>query len=867
MEYDEKEENSLLADIIIKMRIDYSNYYTNWQLSDKNFVVKILKDGGFSNVHDSKLISKLKDFFYNDSNELRKIIVENPVVYDKLAKCGNKPNFTDEYLKKIISILGSKYFVSRLNHNLANDKEFMRQIILENPENLFRGSMINYKDEIRKNAFNLFGDNSKNLFNIYGMEYLIGKSDDKFFDYCEYLKYNVSPKYLEKIKNKILSSEEEKQLTLRGVFSQEYYRFKHFDRELNNFRDYLKFNFDYLKIGYNERLIEELCYSYEKFCCNDYRGNMALANNIVIAYQRGLLKEFEEIAAADKYNANLIDMNTFDREVIELLGIKTIAQFCYYPNSLYILSQIKKDGDLLLYKELLDKVDNDKLAPAIIPNILLYTVYSYKEAILSLKGKNSLTKENVLLLINITENNKLLDIKNDQDVINYPNNLSKFCDEEIESCQNVNYAKEILFAKLLKGTRKQAQKFILTYKEGMKLKKDNNYLYLELLEIIDSLSDVSAIKKAYKTLKNMQYFSKSSFEGFEMEAKRSIVGENYVKEDLNNYERGKFYGVDIVSPKVDKEFNILIHVLGAFGNNPEANSIMESWNTTSKDNVSGICATLISNKTVQKAPESDDSIIFGFTNNLDSQNINMCAPYDIWSKNNLLEPVSNRPSKFVDADNMPDYQRGAFGKYNEIVISRYLDEKKRQPDYVVVFDYDSKEKVQKSAEVAKNFGIPVVCIRAKEIFNYNFGKLQELYNDYLKVPTLDKAKELYTMYFTLKNGFYGIPNINTDRVFNAESIKEFEKQVISRLSEEDKKAFESFIEKESLKEKIIDYEEDQKNIVNEKKNNLSGSIYNQMRREYGLFEGLKLRMMSSRLQKFIGDNENIIMEESRGKSK
>lgn len=855
--YTNKEKNNLLADIIIKTHIDYLNYYKKYQLDDKDFVLKILKNCNFSTQHDTLLISRLNEFFYNDSDELRSIIVKNPIIYDKLAKCGNKPNFSDEYLKKLVSHLGAKYFVSRLSHNLASDQEFMRQIILENPENLFRGLRINYRDEIRKNAFNLFGDNCKNIFNIYGMDYLIKKDCEKILDYFEYLKYNLSPKYLEDIKDKILSTDEQKILLLRGVFPKEFYKRVYQNYQINTFEDMLKFNFEVLKINYSEQLIKKLSDFYQKYLCHDFRGNMSLANNIVMAYKNGILKEFGEIAEANQYNANLIDMNMFSKEDIALLGTKIINQFCYYPNSLYILSQIKKEGDIALYKELVDMIDSDKLAPAIIPNILLYTVYSYKDAIISLNKNNCLNKENILLLINITENNKLLNIKSYQDVINYQENLDRFCDKEINSCQNVNYAKEIMFAKLLKTSRNNAEKFILTYKDGMKLKGNKDYIYLELLEIIDGLTDLQTIKKAYATLRKFKYFSKKSFEEFEETAKNSIIGKKCIIENKNNYKRIDYFGTELIIPQEDKEFNILVHVLGAFGDNPKADSVKESWNTTTNDNVSGICTTLVNNKTVQTALMNPSSIIFGFTQNLESENISMCAPYDIWSKNSLLEPVSVHPPKCIDINNLPDYQRGARGKYNEVVISRYLSGKKRQPDYIVVFDFNFQESISNSIEVAKSFNIPIMYIPTKKIFEYNCNKLKEEYNNYLINPTLENGSKLYTMYFTLKNGFDGIPNISDVSLILQE--KDLINTILSKLSVQDKELFKTFIDKEQLKKKIITYEEDQRMTVEELQRKSSNDIFKQIREQYSFLETLRLKRILNNV-----NNENI-MEEGKKK--
>ena len=93
--------------------------------------------------------------------------------------------------------------------------------------------------------------------------------------------------------------------------------------------------------------------------------------------------------------------------------------------------------------------------------------------------------------------NKLLKIKSAEDVIDYNGNLQKFCDEQIVDCKDVNYAKELLFAKILKTNRAHAQELIVKFKDGLKNVNNANYEVLDLLLVIDSFTGLNTELSQY----------------------------------------------------------------------------------------------------------------------------------------------------------------------------------------------------------------------------------------------------------------------------------------------------------------------------------------------------------------------------------
>ena len=94
------------------------------------------------------------------------------------------------------------------------------------------------------------------------------------------------------------------------------------------------------------------------------------------------------------------------------------------------------------------------------------------------------------------------------------------------------------------------------------------------------------------------------------------------------------YGVEGIELDPNSSFEMLVHVLGAYGTIPDGKSIKDTWNTSFRSNVSGICTSLITNNMLQTAltGKEDSGIVFGFLKDLSPESILMCAPYDVWSR-------------------------------------------------------------------------------------------------------------------------------------------------------------------------------------------------------------------------------------------
>lgn len=877
-----KQKTKLISD----NSINISNYYDELILSDVDSVSKILSSCNFGEEHDKYLISRLKTFFYRDSEELRLLIYEHPSMYDKLAKIGNKPNFPNEVLKELVYVHGSKYFVSRLHDSLKDDEEFMSHIIIEDPFNIFRGRTKDFKHRIRENAFFLFGDTGKKIFDVYGMEYIFDHSDVSFINWGEFLKYNSSiPKFMHAKIQSLVSDDEYRTLLLRGALPSEFYESSPFFKT-ENFKLLLNYNFKNMGYKCDDKVIESIDKKYKDILSGKRSVDsiMRFANNVVASYVNGTTPYFDLLCDGNQDSiAFSVDMSIFSKNIIEKLGTDNLKRIAYYPNSLYILSQVIKEGSFEVFSHLLEKQPSSSLAPAVDVNVLLYSTYMYKDAIIDLVNKGQLSKDNVAKVISITKNNKLLKIENCEDVVHYEDNLKKFCDERIKNCTDANYAKEMLFARILKTNRASAQDLIIKYKEGLELNASFDAKILELLEIIDSLSSVDAIKDAYKTLVTYDLFKSKSFDEIDSHLKREVTGDTFIgdkpieaREKKGSIEEYlNLYGAEVIVPTAGSPINVLVHVVGAYGTTPDKDSIYDSWNTSQRENVSGICTSLITNKYVSTAPIPKDSIILGFKD-VACDEVLMCAPYDIYSRSARLTPDSLRSQNYIDSNNMPDHCRGAAGDYSEVVISRYCNGQKRQPDYVVLFDYQWNN-AGLSASIAKQFDIPVLYIDTRALFQENYADLSEKIENLTNEPNLELAKDIIVQWNTIKHGFKSVPEGHLGPEFA--NIKNKETKLLPRiieqklssvgkqLSDSDMNALKEFAKNESKKEKCKNYAIDREETVKKGKKKASLSLFNELRKEYGVREGLKMMKMQNLINSMVSyDDSNIYKKEVDGGS-
>ena len=170
----------------------------------------------------------------------------------------------------------------------------------------------------------------------------------------------------------------------------------------------------------------------------------------------------------------------------------------------------------------------------------------------------------------------------------------------------------------------------------------------------------------------------------------------------------------------DKDFNLLVHVIGAYGAAPVGN-IYESWNTREKSSTVSICTSYISDNNMGIALTTEHSVILGF-NNLPDDYLELMSSNDLWSRGFS----ASRESKFMNSNELKNNTRHG---HNELVIRRRkgeYTEEKIQPSYIICFDDINDE----SKVAAEQFGVPIIFIDREKVAKRHHDEIVSMVEEF-----------------------------------------------------------------------------------------------------------------------------------------
>ena len=326
---------------------------------------------------------------------------------------------------------------------------------------------------------------------------------------------------------------------------------------------------------------------------------------------------------------------------------------------------------------------------------------------------------------------------------------------------------------------------------------------LKTLRTLRNLKEILAIKDKNALIETFEELDKlEEFENIDF-ALANVLDENarraYAKDykeniySLNEEDRlkEKVDGIDVYSPK---EFNMLVHVVAAFGDfklidkeHPEK-SAKEFWKNVDDKQNHIVCTSYIGNSNMcckrkmedEKESEEEVNVIFGFSN-FNKNSVLMAAPYDIGSDTTSMKSdQSGLQSRFRTAENMLKYTRWS---HNELCLERRLENKKEtniEPDYIVCFDEINEE----SKKVAKDFGIPIVFIDTKQVAKNESEKLDGLFKEFYGTKNASKISEILNLYQTNLNSFSNFRTELVEEYFNPSKMNEKIEKLIQWIDRE-----------------------------------------------------------------------------------
>ena len=342
-------------------------------------------------------------------------------------------------------------------------------------------------------------------------------------------------------------------------------------------------------------------------------------------------------------------------------------------------------------------------------------------------------------------------------------------------------------------------------KDGsLTLEEQNEVKALNVLRNIReilSIEDKKALIETFDELDKLQEFENLDFSlSYALDENlRRVYAKDY-KENMYSLKeedksKEKVDGIDVYYPK---EFNMLVHVVAAYGDfklideeHPEK-SAREFWRNIDDKQNHILCTSYIGNsnlcfkRIMENEKESKDeqkngkNVIFGFSK-FSKNSILMAAPFDLGSDTKTIE--SNRSFKLSSFRSAINMIRNTRGNHNEVSVERRLENQKNiniEPDYIVCIDEIDGE----SKKVAKDFGIPIVVIDTKEIAKNESQKIDELFKSFYETKDTSKISEIVSLYSTNLNSFSNFRTELKEKYFNPLKMNENIRKLIQWIDRE-----------------------------------------------------------------------------------
>lgn len=331
--------------------------------------------------------------------------------------------------------------------------------------------------------------------------------------------------------------------------------------------------------------------------------------------------------------------------------------------------------------------------------------------------------------------------------------------------------------------------------EKLSLEEQNELTALRTLRNIKeilSIKDTKALAETFEELDKLEEFKDINFalsNALEDNVKRAYA-KDYKEKVYSVNEADRLEkdvdGIKVYSPT---EFNMLVHVVAAYGNfelidkkHPEKSS-KEIWKNVDNKQNHILCTSYIGNSNLcfkRKMEDDKDEgakVIFGFSN-FSENGILMAAPYDIGSDTTSIKSDNSAiTSSFRTGENMIKQTRWL---HNEVCVERRLENQKNaniEPDYIVCVDEINEE----SKKVAKDFGIPIVFLETKKIAKQESEKINKLFEDFNKTKNPEIISEIINLYGGNLNTYTNYRSEYVEKYFNPSKMTERIKKMMSDI--------------------------------------------------------------------------------------
>lgn len=336
----------------------------------------------------------------------------------------------------------------------------------------------------------------------------------------------------------------------------------------------------------------------------------------------------------------------------------------------------------------------------------------------------------------IIQNNNRFETNSLNELRDYGNAKKRKCDEWINS-DNIEEKRLAVFEKIF------GQDWYLPfYYDVEEIQDENIKKYLKCIKEIRKINIPQILDKIYNECSEQMEIDKFATE----KEIKSEYGKLY-NEGLfivDNAQRLEIDGNDNVF-EAGTDFAMIIHSRIGIRNSSGSKNYYDDWyrNKNSQGFADYFCASYIRNDMITGAG-IEDNVVYGFSS-LSPRSFCGSSQADLGTTLNSIESCSS-PEYIIN--NTGNAGRGVImaSPYNEIDYKYFLDGKRQQPSYIVVFRINSELTNWKKAINAQQDWkgkLPIVIVDVNKCIESEKQKVEEMKKEYEKTKSPILARQIY----------------------------------------------------------------------------------------------------------------------------
>ena len=851
----------------LPLGLNKSRLLFNEYLKQNNFPILLKFDSSF---FTEKFISEhLETIKNNITDKLPYTLSNSKILFNEYLKDDNFP---------ILLQFNFSFFTEDfIQANIEKIKNYITDSIHES----FRNSRILFSEYLKEGKFDLLFQFSTSFFKE---EFITNNLDNIFNSINDKVPYvlKLSPGFLQAVvdrnRNELLMQMDESLFTME-VIRKNYNYFSTLLKQDNNFLMFFNRQefFKLVALENNDK---------ETIGCIPFVENILNKPNMIKTYS-------ELLGITEKELLNKIgDLLKINDEVLNTLcpfmlspkmnclSFKNIEKLSIYPDIQIKLSNLSQK-ELMVLNKILNYLDNDLTESFDITTIIYYIINnwnSHKDLITTIDVNNLKQEELANLIFVLQRKNDFYNIKTKEDL--EPSNFAKLTDNVFREIDDKVLNGQIDIEELRRATLEK--KFSIdidvatfiknrycSYMDvinNSKTLSSRTKLLLQSIDYILAIDNIEELSFIYLTSTRLldtyysfidleaqirheyaESYSKSLYKVKEEHLMKQTDFEdsnlyNVVSEVSYNNQKPQFY-------VLDGDFNLQIHVLGAYRHWSRPNNFKEDWERP-KIAYHGICTSYIGNNQIANARQSHPA--YGFSG-YEAEALISIQNSDIFSDRLINQFASSiyQPCMFLPPKEMIDKTRHT---HNEFVLERRngkgRDSFKRMPDYVVYFvddinnsanfDMQKNTLFNETVQAAVDNGIPIVIVDRLKYAKNEKKKYEELLTKFENEP---KPEDLVDILLIICNNMVGCakydsqPDMEYHKYFNEEVLTTVLDKIIEIIIRQPEDI------KVSLITELYNYSNNEELIKDENKTKISN-----------LYDGLNT------LYKTTLENSNVVKE-------